>query len=370
MSGKCDVIVVGAGPAGAMAANLLGRAGCRVLVLEQHRLPRYKPCAGGVPSGLFAALPAPCSGAIERRVTRVRFRFGREEACHELGGASVALVSRERFDHLFLGQAQATVHDGERVTGIDDSRGGVEVATSRGGRYHADYLIGADGAFSSVARLAGLRGKRAVGPALAAEVHVSADLLERYADACLFLLGIVRWGYAWLFPKSDHLSLGIGSLSESRGVLRARLLEVARQLGLPLEAVRPRGHGLPLYRHGEPLHRGRILLAGDAGGLMDPFSGEGIRHAVHSGRLAAEAILTGQVRQYTERVRREIGRHLQGAYLLGRVFHASQRLSFALGARSPVVVGGLLRMFGGELTYADLIRRVPGHLSRRLRWRR
>lgn len=369
MSEKWDVIVVGAGPAGAMAATVLGQAGCRVLLLEQQALPRYKPCAGGLSSAVLASLPGECRQAVEREVTRVRFRLGEEEVAHELSEGSVVLVSRERFDQIVVSQAAATVHESERAVWVEDGPDGVTVSSARGARYRADYLIGADGAFSTVARAAGLRRNHRVGPALEAEVELPPALMERHADACLFLLGVLRRGYAWLFPKSDHVSLGIGSFGVDATALRGRLLDVARQLGVPLEAVRPRGHGLPLYRHSAPLQKGHILLVGDAAGLMDPLSGEGIRHALHSGRLAAEAILRGRLQQYTGQVRQAIGRHLLGALALAHLFYGSQRVCFMLGARNPVVVGGLLRMFSGELTYGELIARVPGYLLRRL-WRR
>ncbi len=369
MSEQWDAIIVGAGPAGAMAATLLGRAGCRVLLLEQHRLPRYKPCAGGIAWSVLASLPPICREAVQRVVTRARFRLGGEEVCHELPEGSVALISRERLDYLLLSQAPVAVHDGERALWVEDGPANASVTTSRGAHYRADYVVGADGVFSTVGRAAGLRSKEHYGPALEAKVRLPPGLMDRYADACLFLLGVLRQGYAWLFPKSDHVSLGIGSLAAGRASLRPRLAAVARDLGLPSESVRPRGHGLPLYRLRGPLQKGRILLTGDAAGLVDPLSGEGIRHALHSGRLAAEAILGGHVEHYTAQVRQEIGRHLLGASVLARLFYGSQRLWFGLGARSPAVVSGLLRVFTGDLTYGELIARVPGYVLCKL-WQR
>jgi len=363
MPARYDVIVVGAGPGGAMAACTLGQAGCRVLVLERQEWPRYKPCGGAIPAPVFAGLPPACSRAIERRVTRVRFRLGDAEVRHELGGV-VAMVMRDRFDAALLAEAQAEVHTGEGVTAVEDGPQGVAVRTGRG-RYQADYVVGADGAFSLVARAVGLRRGHAAGAALEAEVAVSAALLDEYAETALFLFGAIPDGYLWAFPKADHLSVGIGTLRAGHHDLRRRLAEGAERLGLPAGELRPRGHALPAYRRREPLQRARVLLVGDAAGLMDPLSGEGIRHALHSGRLAAEAIIAGQVGEYSEWAYQAIGADLAAGLWLARSFYAFPRLSFRLGVRDPAVVAAMMRMLSGQMGYRELLRKVPGYYLRR-----
>lgn len=364
MQERYDVIIVGGGPAGAMAACLLGQAGCRTLVLERHRLPRYKPCGGAIPAQVFATLPAACAPAIERRVNRARFRFRGREAAHALDG-TVAMVMRDRFDSLLLAQAAADVHDGEAATGLEIGRAGVTVQGERG-RYHAAHAIAADGAFSLLARLAGLQLGLRPGPALEAELPVPEALIAKWAETALFDVGAMPGGYAWVFPKGDHLSLGVGSFRGGARGLRRRLQALVAGLGLPAGHVRPRGHALPLYRRRQRLQAGGLLLAGDAAGLVDPLSGEGIRHALASGRLAAEAILSGETATYSQRVHEEIGRDLSAALWLARLFYGLPRLCFHLGARDRAIVGGLMRVLAGQATYRELIRRVPGYFLRRL----
>ncbi len=370
MADRYDVVIVGAGPAGAMAAYQLGRAGCRVLVIERERLPRYKPCAGAIADNVLSALPAPCAEAVERRVTRVRFQLGtEEEAEHELYGTPIAMVDRARFDYALLSQASCTVHDGERVVAVEDGPAQVAVRTTNGGCYGARYAIGADGTFSTVARSLGLGRPAPLWLALEAEVPVGSELLRPYAEAALFLIGTVPGGYVWVFPKGDHLSFGLGAYGASGPALRLALLEAALQLGMPVEAVRPRGYALPMGGRQRPLQQGRILLAGDAAALVDPLSGEGIRHALHSGRLAAEAILREDTTGYSQRVQAEIGNHLRVGRHIARLFYRFPRQCFRLGARNPAAVAALARTLRGEVTYGQMLRRLPGYLIRHL-WRR
>jgi len=345
-----------------MAACTLGQAGCRVLVLERLEWPRYKVCGGAIPATVFDGLPAACAQAIERRVAQVRFRLGEEEVRQRLDGW-VAMVMRDRFDATLLAQAQAEVHTGEGLAALAEGPQGVEVRTGHG-RYWADFVIGADGAFSGVARAVGLRRGHATGAALEAELAVPAPILEEYAETALFLFGAVADGYLWVFPKADHLSVGIGTVRGGGHGLRRRLEQGVPRLGLPADGLKARGHALPVYRKREPLQRGRVLLVGDAAGLVDPLSGEGIRHALHSGRLAAEAIVSGRVGAYSQRVHQEIGADLGAALWLARSFYAFPRLSFRLGVRDPVIVAAMMRMLSGQMGYRELLRKVPGYYLR------
>jgi len=153
-----DVIVVGAGPAGATAAFHLGAAGQRVLVLEKERLPRHKPCAGGVPTSVLRRFPVDFSPVVERAVRRVRFRFadGREVAA-DLPQGAVVTVRRDRFDHYLVSQARAEVRDDAPVADIRQDDTGVEAVLASGEAIRARYLILADGANSRLARRVGLR---------------------------------------------------------------------------------------------------------------------------------------------------------------------------------------------------------------------
>jgi len=362
-----DAIVVGAGPAGASTAYWLGEAGKRVLVLEKERLPRYKPCGGMVPKVVFDRFPFDFSPVVEREMGRARFRFrdGREVAA-DLPGRPVVTVMRDRFDYHLLQHARADVRDGCQAVVVKQDEAGVDVETQSGETFSARYLVGADGAYSRVARFAGLRQEKRMGVTIEAEVPADDALLEEYAETALFLFGVQHWGYLWIFPKAEHLSVGIGTFREKAPAMKETLRREMGRLGIKVDEARPRGHLLPTYSRHEPLHQGRVLLAGDAAGLVDPLLGEGIRHAVHSGKLAAEAVLADDLAGYTGRVHQEIGADLLWGKFWARLFYDHPWGSFELAMRNPRFVVDFLRLLGGLTTYRRMAARIPFNLLRGL----
>lgn len=357
-----DTIIVGTGPAGGSAALHLTKEGQRVLVLEKERLPRYKPCGGAVPKACLDHLPIDFSPTIEQEIHRVRFRFLSElEVGFDLPNRPIAMVMRDRFDHLLLQHSSAEIVDRVLVTDLHQDETGVEVVTRSGDTHRARYLIGADGANSRVARLSGLRGGRKFGVALEAEVaRNDTDALREYSGTACFILGAPPRGYIWVFPKADHLSVGIGTFETKAADLKATLTEEMSRLGIPLNG-RIHSHSLPVYTRHEPLHNGHVLLAGDAAGLADPLLGEGIRHAINSGRLAAEAVLADSPSQYTDRAHKEIGQDLLWGLRWARVFYKYPRACFDYGVRNPWFVSEFLRLFAGHTTYRQMaIRALPG----------
>jgi len=169
-------------------------------------------------------------------------------------------------------------------------------------------------------------------------------------------------GYLWIFPKAEHLSVGIGTFLDKCPVIRETLRREMRRLGIEVEEARQRGHPLPIYVRHEPLRRGRVLLVRDAAGLVDPLLGEGFRHAVDSGRLAAEAVLADALPSYTRRAQREIGTDLLWGLHWARLFYNHPWGSFELAVRNPLFMREFLRLLAGQTTYRQMAAHAPLNL--------
>lgn len=293
-----DVAVVGSGPAGATAALTLARRGLRVVLIEKETLPRYKTCGGGLVGRARALLPPGVERLIERSCdhaelhlldANLHYRAAREPPDPPV----VAMTMRDRLDHalaMAAATAGAELRAPCRVTGVTHESGQVRLATD-GGPIAAGFLIAADGATGSVARLAGWGDGRRLIPALEYEVKVDDGTLERFARTARFDVGVVPFGYGWVFPKTAHLSVGVLTTRRGGIDLHRSLAEYLRVMGLAPRALERHGYVIPIRPRAGPLARERVLLAGDAAGLADPVTAEGISLAARSGSLAAEAIV-------------------------------------------------------------------------------
>ncbi|MEO6004590.1 MAG: geranylgeranyl reductase family protein [Opitutus sp.] len=377
---ELDVAIVGAGPAGAAAAIALNGAGLRVGVIEKAELPRYKTCGGGVLRRAAALLPLDFDSVIERNcfaaelvhhAPGLRFVCRREKPI-------ISMVMRDRFDHLLVKTAEqggAMLMAGTTVLDVQAMADGVRL-TMNVGEIRAGFVIAADGANSLVARKTGYPELRDVVPALEAEVTLSPLEMERWTQTARFDFGFVPAGYAWVFPKREHLSIGV--LTTRRGA--ANLPEYYRKyldhlgIGTPLHEER-HGYIIPCRPRARLFASPRILLVGDAAGLADPVTAEGITAGILSGQLAARAILRagGDVssvqRTYQATLQKQLLGDLRIARGLAALLYHSPRLRALLLSRYGQRVSELVtKIVMGETTYGAAVRR-PGNYLKLLRRR-
>jgi geranylgeranyl reductase family protein len=294
---RFDVAVIGAGPAGSTTAYRLARAHARVLLVDKARFPRDKPCGGGLTMRAVRQLPFSVEPVVEDRINRVRCRLHYSAVVeHESAEVLCLMTQRRRLDAYLVEQAAeagAEFRDGVRVSVDSETKLRVD-----GEPIEVEAVIGADGANGSTARALGLGGQIVTGVALEGNLPYERLPDDAWRGLLVLELGVVPGGYGWIFPKGDHVNVGVGGWGEQGPRLRQYLRVLCEHYGIELSEVKQvRGHRLPMRRPQTLLARGRGLVVGDAAGLVDPVSGDGMYEAFVSSRLAAEqtlALLAGR----------------------------------------------------------------------------
>ena len=411
------IVIVGAGPAGATAARTLAQAGVTVRLLDRSNFPRNKPCGGGISFRVLKRFPY-----LERALSRISTHAVSRLHLEGPGGESATIESREpaalmirrfEFDDLLVKlaiEAGAEVITGADVVqaAMDDEK--VMLVARDGRRFEATMVIAADGVNGTVARRLGLSGGW---PASA----VALDMMEETPRSTLRDIDpSTLWvaygfdprrglpgqridspraheGYAYVFPKRDHVNVGIGyvldhyrrSICTAPYELQRAFVDHLKKRGV-LEGDTVRSNFTPFHIPvGGPLRtlgRGRVLLAGDAGGFVNGFTAEGIYYAMVSGDLAAKAIVASgaAIHRLAKRYHRacdyEIGTELRDSVLIQRYLFGDRRriarvITGAVG--SPGMTRLILDFAVGHLGYHDLRRRLlmrAPALAARLIWER
>lgn len=361
-----DAIVVGAGPGGATAAYQLAKAGVNTLLIEKEKLPRYKTCGGGITFKAARALTFDFSPVIERTLYKVDFSWktGKPYVLQN-ENPLVYMVQRSRFDNYLAEQAVqagATLADEVVVKTVDLHETGVSVNTTCG-RFTADFLIGADGATGRVARSLGLMADRWTLAALESEVEVENAVMSYWQDKIGIDLGELRASYGWVFPKGDHLSIGVGGLP-GRADYGSRLKQydskhtAARVPGIK-RVIRGHGYILPCRRPGAAVQKGRALLVGDAAGLVEAFTGEGIYWAIRSGQIAAQSIVkwAGQL-DYQQQIDTLLMPDILSARRWWGVYIRAPRACYSLPKHLPPFWEAVCKIMRGERRFTDIRKRL------------
>ncbi len=369
-----DVVVVGAGPAGAAAARRARALGLSVAILDKAVFPRHKLC-GALLSGrghkamkaVFDLEPDHDHFLYSREVA---FKWDGEELASFTAPYDLTYTYRQDLDHRLLKEAIAAGaedYQGVRVTTFDDHAS--RVVLDSGEVLDYGVLVGADGAASPLAKhLFG----RAFDPnkiGFAFEAEVPDPCAE---DALMSIdFRIVDWGYGWNFPKKDTRTIGLGSIKSLDQDLMAQMKRYMGLEGADPEAVKIKGAHIPLGDYTKVPGRANVLLVGDAAGLVDGITGEGLAYAMESGAEAAEAaseaLKLGKPAQalglYRKRIK-YIHAELDKANKL-RHFEFSRSFSGVFKeklASSQSMRRAFFDLLAGETTYSEIEKRVSKQL--------
>lgn len=384
-----EVIVAGAGPAGATAARALAAAGVDVLLVDRASFPRNKPCGGGISTRALRRFPwlrAAIEGIDQHVVSRLHLEGP--------GGASVdfaspapcvLLVRRVEFDHALVRAALAQgarMRAGFEITQASADADGVTLRARGGDVLRAPMVVAADGVHSVIGKRLGVNPRWP-------RTHLAIDMMEETSTATLRaeqpdqLWAAYAYegleGYAYIFPKARHVNVGIGCLlshfdaevDAAPETLQAAFVDSLLRRGVLHGRRDPATFTPYLIPVGGPLPvttLPRVLWAGDAGGFVNGVTAEGIYYAMVSGTLAGEAIAAARragsadaATRYDHHWKREIGAELGDAVALQRLLFAGRRQVTDLIRRasndSPLTTA-ILQYFRGERSYDALRRQI------------
>ena len=368
-----DVIVVGAGAAGASAAFHLAQRGRSVLLLERQGPGRSKPCGGGMAASVQRWFPFELTPAVDQVIRRVCFTWCLEDpVVAELPGDAPFWIVRRAVLDQFLAdravEAGAELRHGVDVVALERREGLWRVGLKGGQELSASGVVIADGSGSTLARSHGVGSPR---PRYAATVSVEVEAnLEQPDDTAHFEFGLVHHGFCWAFPRLGGWSIGVGTfIGQQEADSEAVLAALLPSLGLPADAGQRRHGRLRIWDGHHPLHgRGPaatgLLVAGDAASLCDPFLAEGLRPALMSGCRAAEALdgwLGGEqesLELYSRRLREDWGESMAWGKRIAQVFYRLPKVGYQLGIKRPTAPQRIAQILSGELGYGDIAQRV------------
>jgi geranylgeranyl reductase family protein len=358
-----DVAVIGGGPAGLSAAHAAASAGARTIVLERAEHPRYKTCGGGL-IGTSLDIAGPRIAVPGRdTINAITFtRSGRRAFTRHAHRPILTMVSRDDFDLAWYEAAVtagATVRQHSQVRGIAQDTDTATVTLTDGTEITARVVIGAEGSAAISSRHVGVTLDQ---QDLGLEVELAATEEDRKAWRGRVLLD---WGqfpgsYGWVFPKDDELTVGVIMTKGHGADTKQYLSDFVERLGLTnRKIIRDSGHLTRCRRPDSPVRKGRVLVAGDAAGLLEPWTREGISYALRSGTWAGEvAAKDADLSAYDRKIDTELAPEMAAGRRLLQIFAKRPHLvHFSMG--TPLGWRAFQAFCRGDLSMANVLRR-PG----------
>lgn len=378
-----DVVIIGAGPSGAVAAYHCAKLGLDTLFIDKSKLPRYKACGGALSEQAMSCLDFPLDNElIERKIYGARVRYG-NEVMEVLKPYRIAgLVTRSQFDYFLVQQAIKTgakFLENERALQLQISSDHVNIIT-RNRQLRAKLVIGADGSQGIIARYVrkpSRKNEYAIGAVT--EILANNDDVDNYIFNSIEVhFGIADRGYGWIFPHEGRFNVGIAGIADSLGNPKKVLANFLKKNGFNVE-YDFHAHKIPVGGVPREKVADRIILVGDAAGFVDSFYGEGIAYAILSGKIAAyvcrEALSHKNgwerdfLKVYDNECYKQFEYNLKYSLYLSKLMHKFPKLFFMLMASDREVLDRWLEVPANRLTYREflawIISRLPYLLLRR-----
>ncbi len=370
-----DVLIVGAGPAGASCARACASAGLKTALIDRDVFPHSKPCGGAVSEQALSYLDFTLPSQIaEQECFGARIHYQDRSIKITKQHRIAVLVSRDKFDSFLLEKAiecGAQFFPNERCTALTVHPDVAEVRTDMS-VYQARYVIGADGVHSIVAGTVRPRftcedvAIALVGQGAPASAHQDDKSLRGHLE---MHFGVAPRGYGWVFPHRRYRSVGIMGTASKSFRHQDALAGFSRGLGIPLGEVR--GHLIPLGGMKRTIQSGRILLIGDAAGFADPFHGEGISYAILSGKLAAQAVSDiiragmsedAALSWYRDQCERRIRKKLRVALVMSKLIDRYPKFFLKLFLDNPSALERYLDIPAGKIDYEQFWKWLVVHM--------
>ena len=369
--------VVGGGPAGLAAASASAAAGARTIVLERAEHPRYKTCGGGLLGVSQAAVAGQLTLPVRDEVRSATFTLrGGSEFSRSNAEPLLAMVVRDEFDAALLGRAEengAAVRQRVQVRAIDQADGRATARLADGTSVSATVIVGADGSSGVTSRHVGAEFAQ-VDLGLELEIAVPEPVRRQWAGRLLLDWGEIPGSYGWVFPKGARLTVGVIAARGQGDATKAYLREFVGRLGLArYETVRDSGHLTRCRTDQSPLRRGQVIVAGDAAGLLEPWTREGISFALRSGALAGEhaakaatggdpTVIESSLDGYAAAVNAALVPDMRAGRILLSAFtrHAG---TFHKGLSTAKGWGAFVKLCRSERSFAELVNRPAARLA-------
>jgi geranylgeranyl reductase family protein len=356
-----DVAVVGTGPAGASAARAAASLRASVVLLDRADVPRYKCCGGGLIGVSTRYAGIDLAPLVRDSVTRMTFsKEGRQRYTRlSRGGRPVfSLVMRADFDAALVAAAVAegaVLRTGVAVRALAESSSGVELSLASGEVVRAGAVVGADGSGGRCGAYAGVRLAQ-VDVGLEGEFPTPPRAAAYWRGRVLIDWGPVPGSYGWVFPKGSLLTVGVIGPRSAGPAMRSYYESFVASLGLG-EPTTFSGHLTRCREPGSPLRRGRVLVAGDAAGLLEPWTREGISYALRSGRAAGLAAASGDLASYDAYVAAELEPEMAAGRAFLAAFERNRQVFHGFLAAVPGGWRLFSRLVAGETTLERQMRK-------------